>query len=155
MSFSEAARAINTRFNTSYSRSAALGRAKRMGLKGVSRPELPLAAVPSTSERVRESRPTEVASTFCWPLPVFVRTEERKLRCVAIEPRHLSFSELEHGDCRYPYGGDEDGEAIAFCGHPRRPGSSYCTPHFHLTRRPITSAERALSIILLRAVEAA
>ncbi len=32
MSFSEAARAINSRFNTSYSRSAALGRARRLGL---------------------------------------------------------------------------------------------------------------------------
>ena len=59
-----------------------------------------------------------------------------KLRCVEIEPRHLSLIDLERGDCRYPYGGDEEGEAITFCGHPRRPGSSYCTPHFHLSRNP-------------------
>ncbi|WP_414644052.1 GcrA family cell cycle regulator [Bradyrhizobium sp.] len=31
---------------------------------------------------------------------------------------------------RYPYGGDKDGEPIVFCGHPRRDGSSYCTPAF-------------------------
>ena len=33
------------------------------------------------------------------------------LRCVEIEPRHLSLMELEAGDCRYPYGGDVEGEA--------------------------------------------
>ena len=60
-----------------------------------------------------------------------------KLRCVDIEPRHLSLIELERGDCRYPYGGDEENEAITFCGHPRRPGSSYCSPHFHLSRDPV------------------
>ena len=47
------------------------------------------------------------------------------------------WSNLERGDCRYPYGGDEEGEAITFCGHPCRPGSSYCTPHFHLSRNPV------------------
>jgi GcrA cell cycle regulator len=69
------------------------------------------------------------------------------LRCVAIEPRHLSVIELECGDCRYPYGGDEEGEAITFCGHPRRAGSSYCTAHFHLSRDPIVPAERAVSTV--------
>ena len=37
MSFSEAARAINSRFNTSYSRSAALGRARRLRLEAEDR----------------------------------------------------------------------------------------------------------------------
>ena len=43
MSFSEAAQAINSRFNTSYSRSAALGRARRMGLEADDRqtPSMP------------------------------------------------------------------------------------------------------------------
>jgi GcrA cell cycle regulator len=58
-----------------------------------------------------------------------------KLRCVGVQPRLISFAELASGDCRYPYGGDKDGEEIAFCGHPRQPGSSYCTPHARLTRR--------------------
>ena len=74
---------------------------------------------------------------------------------MAIEPRHLDLTELERGDCRYPYGGDEEGEAITFCGHPRRPGSSYCTPHFHLSRDPVVPAERAVSTVSLRVVEAA
>ena len=58
------------------------------------------------------------------------KVEPVELRCVDVSPRHLSLVELEAGDCRYPYGGDEEGEAITFCGHPRREGSSYCAPAF-------------------------
>ena len=78
-----------------------------------------------------------------------------KLRCVGIEPRHLSLIELEVGDCRYPYGGDKDGAAITFCGHPRREGSSYCAAHFHLTRNVESTPERSAIKVLLRLVEAA
>ena len=86
---------------------------------------------------------------------MFKEIKPVKLRCVGIEPRHLSLVELEKGDCHYPYGGDEEGEAITFCGHPRRPGSSYCTPHFHLSRNPVEPPERAVSTVSLRVVEAA
>jgi len=48
-----------------------------------------------------------------------------------------------------------DGEAITFCGHPQRPGSSYCAPHFHLTCGPGTISERAACAVLLKFVEAA
>ena len=88
-------------------------------------------------------------------MPVLERAERVKLRCVRIDPRHLSLIDLEPGDCRYPYGGEEDGEAITFCGHPRRTGSSYCAPHFHLTRGPGTASERAAGTVSLRLVEAA
>ena len=146
LSYSEAAQAINSRFNTSYSRSAALGRARRLGLTADDRrkPSMPTkpadlrdigGLVPAISGRLR----------FPGRAPVFKEIKPLKLRCVAIEPRHLSLVELERGDCRYPYGGDEEGEAITFCGHPRRPGSSYCTPHFHLSRNPVEPAERAAS----------
>jgi GcrA cell cycle regulator len=70
-------------------------------------------------------------------------------------PRHLSLLELEDGDCRYPYGGDAEGEAITFCGHPRREGSSYCASHFHLTSGPGTASERSAGKVVLRLVEAA
>jgi GcrA cell cycle regulator len=63
--------------------------------------------------------------------------------------------ELERGDCRYPYGGDAEGEAITFCGHPKRRGSSYCVAHFHLTRGPGAQLERAAGTVSLRLVEAA
>ena len=160
MPFSEIAKAINSKFNTTYSRNAALGRARRMGLAGEERSPSPLGAkpptfMPPTLERIGEPRSTEPRMpAFRWPAPVFEKVKPKKLRCVKIEPRHLSLTDLEHGDCRYPYGGDEEGEAITFCGHPRRVGSSYCTPHFHLSRNPIPPPELVVST-LLRLVGAA
>ena len=156
MSFSEAARAINTRFNTSYSRSAALGRARRLGLGPDDRQQPSMPTKPADLQEIAEPPPSEFRKlALPWPTPVFKEVKPVKLRCVEIEPRHLSLIELERGDCRYPYGGDEEGEAITFCGHPRRPGSSYCTPHFHLSRDPIVPAERTVSTVSLRVVEAA
>lgn len=156
MSFSAIAKAINSRFNTTYSRNAALGRARRMGLAGEERPASPLEARPATLPGIGEVRPAEARmAAFPWPVPVFKRVKPKKLRCVKIEPRHLSLIDLAHGDCRYPYGGDGEGEAITFCGHPRRAGSSYCTPHFHLSRIPTPPLECLMSTVWLRVVEAA
>jgi len=138
MSFSEAARAINSRFNTSYSRSAALGRARRLGLGPDGRQQPSMPTKPAELHEIAEPSPSHFRTlALPWPTPVFKEVAPVKLRCVDIEPRHLSLTELERGDCRYPYGGDEEGEAITFCGHPRRPGSSYCSPHFHLSRNPV------------------
>jgi GcrA cell cycle regulator len=152
MSFSKIARAINAKFKTSYTRNAAIGRAKRMGLAGAVRPE---ARVPPRPNGPREPLPESRPAEFHWPKPVFENAELVELRCVEIEPRHLSLIELERGDCRYPYGGDVDGEPITFCGHPHRPGSSYCTPHFHLSRNPVLPSEPATSTAWLRVIEAA
>ncbi len=145
LSYSEAAQAINSRFNTSYSRSAALGRARRLGLTEDDRRKPSMPTKPADLRDIGVSRASDCkARALPWPTaPVFKEIKPLKLRCVAIEPRHLSLVELERGDCRYPYGGDEEGEAITFCGHPRRPGSSYCTPHFHLSRNPVEPPERA------------
>lgn len=179
LSFAEVVKQINSKFDTAYSRSAALGRARRMGLMGEDRPKPPLerfpvkwrpvgvkqtriknseeprcdsigtekaaATKPPGLQRTGEYRSAELRTlAFQWPAPVCERVRPRKLRCVEVEPRHLSVTELECGDCRYPYGGDAEGEAITFCGHPRRSGSSYCTPHFHLSRNPIVPPELAL-----------
>jgi GcrA cell cycle regulator len=138
LSFAEAARAINSRFNTSYSRSAALGRARRLRLGADDRRQPSMPTRPAEQDEIVERHPVNSRPlTLPWPTPMFKEVVPVKLRCVDIEPRHLSLIELERGDCRYPYGGDEENEAITFCGHPRRPGSSYCGPHFHLSRDPI------------------
>jgi hypothetical protein len=155
MSFSQIAKAINTKFNTAYSRNATIGRARRLGLMGPDRPSSPLAAQPQL-DRLGGLRASEPKSIAChWPAPASEDVKPARLRCVEIEPRHLSLVELEWGDCRYPYGGDEEGEAITFCGHPRQPGSSYCTPHFHLSRNPALPPEPAEHLAWLRLVEPA
>ena len=160
MSYSEIAEAINAKFKTAYSRNAAIGRAKRMGL---SSPKWPKNLSTRWPRRARRGKPTGLHEArerhipeFFMRIPVFERTEAPKLRCVEILPRQLSLLDLEPGDCRYPYGGDEDGEAITFCGHPRQEESSYCTPHFLLTRGPcIPSSEGSHIAVLLRLLELA
>jgi GcrA cell cycle regulator len=161
LSYSEIANAINAKFNTAYSRNATIGRARRMGLAGPNRsadspkhwpkrPPPPKAKPP----RLRQARERH-APEIMRPMPVSEPVVAPKLRCIEITPRHLRLVDLEPGDCRYPYGGDEDGEAITFCGHPNRHGSSYCAPHLHLTRGPGMLSERAASTVSLRLVEAA
>jgi GcrA cell cycle regulator len=157
LSYSQIANAINARFGTDYSRNATIGRARRMGLSGPERPDRPVRMKPQAQPspaRLKKMR----ARWFAEPrlsLPVFERAAALQLRCVEIVPRHLSLMDLEARDCRYPYGGDEEGEAITFCGHPRREGSSYCVSHFNLTSGPGTLPERAAGKVLLRLVEAA
>jgi GcrA cell cycle regulator len=156
LSYSEAARAINSIFNTSYSRSAALGRARRLRLEAEERRRPSMPTQPVDLHDIPEPRPSaSTTAALLWPAPVFKEMKPLKLRCVGIEPRQLSLVELEKDDCRYPYGGDEEGEAITFCGHPRRPDSSYCTPHFHLSRDPVVPAECTVSIVSPRVVEVA
>jgi GcrA cell cycle regulator len=162
MSYSETAKAINARFKTAFSRSAAIGRARRMGVASPGRAkDLPVdlpkhrPAPPQVSlPQPAKSRERHVPE-FIRPMPIFARTQTVKLRCVEVDPRRIALTALRIEDCRYPYGGDKDGEAITFCGHPRRQGSSYCTPHFHLTRGPGTASERSAGTVLLRLVEAA
>jgi len=180
MSYADAADALNARFGTAYTRSAAIGRGKRMGLAVPGRPEDRRAPAPKAPKRSRmlarktpgpstsgntvsETKPSGNAANvahihgagIAGPSTWVNRAEPVKLRCVGIQPRLLALVELEDGDCRYPYGGDKDGEAIAFCAHPRLRGSPYCAPHFHLTRAPAVDAERPLGPFVLRLVEAA
>jgi len=157
LSFSRIAKAINARFNTAYSRNATIGRARRMGLSAPERLNIPAARKPR-----RKPRPAQLLKMRARALvpsrpkrAVLKRAAALKLRCVGIVPRHLSLLELERGDCRYPYGGDAEGEAITFCGHPRREGSSYCVAHFHLTSIPATASESRTGKVPLRLVEAA
>jgi len=157
MSYSEIADAINARFGTSYTRSAAIGRGKRIGVVGPARQDdgqkRPPKAKAPRWRKLHERRATELNRPA--PAPAPERSEPVKLRCVGVTPRLLSVIELEPDDCRYPYGGDKEGDAIAFCGHPQLEGSSYCVPHFHLTRGFGTRSERAVGPVVLRLVEAA
>ena len=154
-SFAEIAKEINARFGTAYTRNAAIGRSKRMGLAARERPrERPIAPAMPRVAKVRRAGRRKAENPPQLP-PVPARPEPVRLRCVGISPRLLPLVALEAGDCRYPYGGDRENEAITFCGHPRLEGSSYCEPHFRLTRGPGTASERAVFPVVLRLVEAA
>ena len=156
MSYAEIARAINAEFNTNYSRCAAIGRGKRLGLADASRPGNATVVISKAQQQSNLHKLGKGHGVIAkWLVPVFESVEMPKLRCVEIDPRHLSLLELGAGDCRYPYGGDEEGEAITFCGHPKRRNSKYCTAHSHLTRNPDAVPERAFRAAALRVAEAA
>jgi GcrA cell cycle regulator len=155
MSYSEIADALNAKFKTAYSRNAAIGRAKRMGLAGADRPkEWPKLAPQAQQPSLRKMR-ERLDAEFRRRVPIFESVEPVKLRCAAVDPRHLSLLDLAPGDCRYPYGGDVEGEAITFCGHPRRGDSSYCTAHFRLICGPGVAPELVAGTVSLSAAEAA
>ena len=118
-----------------------LPRPKRPARWGKSAPKAP-------QKVVRRTAPSAPAGA---PEPV----KPVKLRCVGIRPRLLAFADLAPGDCRYPYGGENEGEAYAFCGHPRVAGSSYCRPHHALTHDPETVSERMPAPVTLRLIKAA
>jgi GcrA cell cycle regulator len=140
LSYSEIAAALNAISQTAYSRSAVIGRAKRMGLAGTrseSRPK------PSPEARPPSLHREHHGAKLRWRVPILEPVEPVKLRCADIDPRHLSLTDLQTSDCRYPYGGDEEGEPITFCGHPRHENSSYCAAHFKLTRNTEAAPEAA------------
>jgi GcrA cell cycle regulator len=159
ISFSRIADAINTKFNTTYSRSAAIGRARRLGLASPKRRKNPARRCPKLPPKAKAPRPRKSRERYVSvrprPTALVERAGRVTLRCVEIVPRHLSLFDLEDGDCRYPFGGNDDGEAITFCGHPCRSSSSYCVAHFHLTRGPDAPSEPAAAPVSLRLVDAA
>jgi GcrA cell cycle regulator len=153
LSYAEIGREINARFGTAYTRNAVVGRAKRLGL-GLATPErlISPSIVPSLpGESARLTPPRAAPSVLNLPPPSALQPANPvKLRCVGVQPRLIALDELEQGDCRYPYGGDKEGDEIAFCGHPRQSGSSYCAPHARLTRGP--GAARTAASVVLRLV---
>jgi GcrA cell cycle regulator len=62
LTFSAIVKAINLKFRTAYTRNAAIGRAKRMGLAGSDRPQPLLQAKPPRLERIIKPRPVEPGS---------------------------------------------------------------------------------------------
>jgi GcrA cell cycle regulator len=156
MSYAEIGREINARFGTAYTRNAVVGRAKRLGLAAPTRMTSPsiVPSLPGEPGLLPACRPASPSLNLP-PQSALKPAKPVKLRCVGVRPRLIALVELERGDCRYPYGGDKEGEEIAFCGHPRQPGSSYCAPHARVTRGPGTVSGRAAGTVALRLVSAA
>lgn len=119
-----------------FSRNSIIGILHRANLTSQNKSEEPRNARSDGQKRLRQPRSS--ANHVRRP-KIEIAVIDFRLRCIEIIPRHLSLMDLEPSDCRYPYG---DGP-ITFCAHPKMPGSSYCTPHHHLTRGEGTASERA------------
>ncbi|OPY97991.1 hypothetical protein A5906_34095 [Bradyrhizobium sacchari] len=155
MSYAEIGRQINARFGTAYTRNAVVGRAKRLGLVIPEWMTSPSIVPPLPGESLVPPRRSALPNLNLPPKSAMKPAALGRLRCVGVQPRLIELAELEAADCRYPYGGDKDGEEITFCGHPRQPGSSYCAPHARLTRRSGAAAVRIAAPVVLRLVSAA
>src|SRR5580700_474500 len=93
LSYAATAKAINARFDAGYSRSATIGRARRMGLAGSNRPQVLLRPRPNSNAPVR---PKLHRKPFYkpWPdMPAFNRVEV-KLRVVEHDPGIIGLLEL-------------------------------------------------------------
>jgi GcrA cell cycle regulator len=156
LSYAEIGREINARFGTAYTRSAVIGRARRLGLAAPDRMTSPsiVPSLPGEPCALSPRRPA-LPGLNLPPQSALKPANPVKLRCVGVRPRLIALVELERGDCRYPYGGDKEGEEISFCGHPRQPGSSYCAPHAQLTRAPGAASGRTAGAVVLRLIFAA
>ncbi|MEY9705479.1 GcrA family cell cycle regulator [Bradyrhizobium diazoefficiens] len=154
MSYAEIGRQINARFGTAYTRSAVAGRAKRLGLAAPQWVMSPSIA-PSLPGEAGLLSPRRPALLNLPPKSALKPAAQVKLRCVGVQPRLVQLVELAKADCRYPYGGDKDGEEIAFWCHPCQPRSSYCAPHARLTRRSGAASARVAGPVVLRLVSAA
>jgi len=138
------ARVIAERLGTS--RNAVLGKSNRMGISMVKPKSTPNVRKPKIKKASPLPRAPQQPRVYREVLRIVpanihggmrivraVEADQPALRCVEIEPRHLSLIDLEPGDCRYPYG---DGP-MTFCGHPKHAESSYCFQHFHLCREEL------------------
>lgn len=136
---------LSSQFNVCISRNAAIGRAGRLGLF----PSAPKKA--KVTPRERTPRPKIIPAPKADPSHHSITVIRRcngnsdtmrltqttvtdfRLRCVEIEPLHLTLMQLESNSCRYPYGGDRENEAFTFCGHPSLKDKPYCRSHSALT----------------------
>jgi GcrA cell cycle regulator len=118
-------------------RNAVIGKVHRLGLERRGAGRHPLVEKRSGEPRQapKASAKSEVPKSPPFrPRVMITPATEIELRCVEVAPRHLTLLDLEPNDCRYPYGHSDQGEGITFCGHPKIDGSSYCAPHFVLTK---------------------
>lgn len=133
---------IAARLGDGITRCAVIGKLQRLGIASAyspkAGPKTPKEDKPRIIRAKKRTEPVEhrVVSRFRVNgsgLVIIDTTESdvAPLRCVDVTPLNIPLLDLEDGQCRFPYGGD-DGIPYTFCGHPSKDGSSLCVPHHHL-----------------------
>jgi GcrA cell cycle regulator len=108
LAFGMIASRLSAEFEMHISRSAVIGRARRIGL-----PERL-----SVVRRMMQAKPT--------PPPQQPAPSVRRDKTPPLPPRYLTLYELQRNDCRWPYG---DAAPFFFCGNPIHNGTSWCRQH--------------------------
>jgi GcrA cell cycle regulator len=113
-----------SRFGHGFSRNAAIGRARRIGLPPRSKKQ-PMTQLPP-SQGVRTTRSARAGSAQRQVRRTAVAAQAPAAADTPMPFLGLALIELEPHHCRYPQGN----EFFKFCGQPRLRGSPYC-PHHH------------------------
>ncbi|ACL60625.1 GcrA family cell cycle regulator [Methylobacterium nodulans] len=121
------AEAINAAHGLSLSRSAVMGKIRRLGLVGQQgvQPEADTPAEPAAPEPA--AAPAEP------PQPYVFRPEGKPAERPA---DGYLLHQLGPGDCRYPITGSVAPSQHRFCGEPVKDGSCYCLAHFRIAYSP-------------------
>ena len=124
-SYGTAARLLNNKFHTGFSRNACIGKAHRLGIAQ------PRSTVPHRSraekERMRKKRPPRAKSVLKSKLADLIGAEPfvPKREPHIPENERKSLLDLGDKDCRWPIG---DGP-YTFCARPKVSGCPYCLDH--------------------------
>jgi len=156
-SFTEIAKAISAQFKAKVSRSAAIGKAQRIGLCGSKEDARQLQLRRGAERRTvlgitkREPRaptvkksapnPTGANSTRTYkPLPVMtISQRETYLDAIANEPKTISHPGF--GGCRWPlYRAADDGQVLMCCN--AREVAPYCADHTRFAFQKLRSADQ-------------
>lgn len=131
--YREVAAELNAKYGTGYTKNSIVGKVSRLGLVPINKPgtgpcrkDRP---VKPKKPRVRREVVRIISANGNSNAMRAIKTtvfEGQTLRCVEVEPQHVSIMDL--AGCKYAYG---DGP-FTFCNHPQLFGSSYCGPHHAL-----------------------
>lgn len=129
MTFSNISNRLNQEFGMSTTRSAVIGKVKRLQWKRAQRYR-----ILQPSKLPRPKRPTVSLFRGARPAPPTEPVEQ-------LPPRHVGFNTLRVNECRWPYGDDHP---FTFCGCPTELDVPYCPAHMgeaHVPRKPSESSK--------------
>jgi GcrA cell cycle regulator len=125
LSFAKIAAELSGEFKIRVSRNACIGKATRIGLPIRARTHAERGAI----GHARRPKQTGTVKRIIGNRPERVAVYHEQIGLADVIPLHVSFDDLRHGQCRYPYG---EGP-FTFCGCEALPSLSYCEPHHRLT----------------------
>ena len=124
------ARLLNEQFGTSYTRNALIGKVSRMGLN--------ITWAPHPVQKKASTKPARRKCIAPVAKPIPIEIDLSAFRCVEVEPKNVSLTDLPEDGCHWPYG---DGPFV-FCGNPKLGSAPYCGSHLILSRGSGTFEER-------------
>ena len=138
-------------------RNAVIGKVHRLGLSGRATPSRPTRRAPTPRPAAARASKPAAAPSAAKPAiakkpsapsqPRIVKEVAPELPAEPVEAKRLENGEyatvltLREGMCKWPIGDPANGE-FRFCGHPVKPGSTYCEAHSAQAYQPQTRRKR-------------